>query len=415
MAAVNMGRRTRFMAIPAQGFRPGKIAARQNDRGARQPALRIALWDGQELLPGTSAICVLIRDRGALMKLIANPEYWLGEMYTVERIEVQGNLVDFLEIIYRSLPRNSPGKKRKGLLTPFNNTQSNTLPVAFRNVHHHYDIGNDFYKLWLDRRMVYTCAYFPDFSMDLEDAQIAKMDHICRKLRLMPGETVVEAGCGWGALALHMAKHYGSKVKAYNISREQLAFARDCVHSEGLDGLVEFIEDDYRNIRGEFDAFVSVGMLEHVGTEHYREFGEVMQRSLKECGRGLVHCIGRDQPRPMNAWIERHIFPGACPPSLSQMMQIFEPYEFSVLDVENLRLHYARTLEHWLQRFEDSAERVSVMFDAAFVRTWRLYLAGSQAAFRSGDMQLFQVIFARSGYNRIPWTRDYQYVPESQQ
>ena len=349
------------------------------------------------------------------MKLIANPEYWLGEMYTVERIEVQGNLVDFLEIIYRSLPRNSPGKKRKGLLTPFNNTQSNTLPVAFRNVHHHYDIGNDFYKLWLDRRMVYTCAYFPDFSMDLEDAQIAKMDHICRKLRLMPGETVVEAGCGWGALALHMAKHYGSKVKAYNISREQLAFARDCVHSEGLDGLVEFIEDDYRNIRGEFDAFVSVGMLEHVGTEHYREFGEVMRRSLKECGRGLVHCIGRDQPRPMNAWIERHIFPGACPPSLSQMMQIFEPYEFSVLDVENLRLHYARTLEHWLQRFEDSAERVSVMFDAAFVRTWRLYLAGSQAAFRSGDMQLFQVIFARSGYNRIPWTRDYQYVPESQQ
>ncbi len=398
-------------------FAPEKLLLGRMIEALGNPPLRIALWDGHELSPQgkPSAICVLIRDRGALMKLIANPEYWLGEMYTAERIEVQGNLVDFLETIYRFLPSNSLGKKRKGLLTSFNNTQSNTLPVAFRNVHHHYDIGNDFYKLWLDRRMVYTCAYFPDFSMDLEDAQIAKMDHICRKLRLMPGETVVEAGCGWGALALHMAKHYGSKVKAYNISREQLAFARDCVHSEGLDGLVEFIEDDYRNIRGEFDAFVSVGMLEHVGTEHYREFGEVMRRSLKDSGRGLVHCIGRDQPRPMNAWIERHIFPGACPPSLSQMMQIFEPYEFSVLDVENLRLHYARTLEHWLQRFEDNAGRVSEMFDAAFVRTWRLYLAGSQAAFRSGDMQLFQVMFARSGYNRIPWTRDYQYVPESQQ
>jgi len=371
------------------------------------PPLRIALWDGQEIsrTDNPSAQCVLIRDRGALMKLIANPEYWLGEMYTAERIAVQGNLVDFLETVYRHLPRSGQGKK--SLLAPFN---SNTLPKAFRNVRHHYDIGNDFYRLWLDRRMVYTCAYFPDWTMALEDAQIAKMDHICRKLRLKPGETVVEAGCGWGALALHMAMHYASKVRAYNISREQLAFARECVRNEGLDGQVEFIEDDYRNIRGEFDVFVSVGMLEHVGTDQYREFGEVMQRSLKEGGRGLIHCIGRDQPRLMNPWIERHIFPGACPPSLSEMMEIFEPYEFSVLDLENLRLHYAKTLEHWLQRFEDSAGRVAEMFDPAFVRTWRLYLAGAQAAFRSGDMQLFQVLFARSGDNRIPSTRDYQYV-----
>jgi len=376
------------------------------------PPLKLVLWDGQEISPqgNSAAMCILIRDRGALMKLVANPEYWLGEMYTTGRIDVQGNLVDVLETIYRFLPRNNHGKKRHGLLTSLNIREGNTPSIAVRNVHHHYDIGNDFYKLWLDRRMVYTCAYFPDHSMDLEQAQIAKMDHICRKLRLKPGETVVEAGCGWGALALHMAKHYGARVEAYNISKEQLVYARDRVHSEGLDAQVRFIEDDYRNIRGEFDAFVSVGMLEHVGMEHFHEFGDVMRRSLKDSGRGLIHCIGRDQPRPMNPWIERHIFPGACPPSLSEMMQIFEPYEFSVLDVENLRLHYAKTLEHWLQRFEDSAERVAEMFDQAFVRTWRLYLAGSQAAFRSGDMQLFQVIFARSGDNRIPHTRDYQYV-----
>lgn len=376
------------------------------------PPLRLALWDGQELLPQdrSTALCVLIRDRGALMKLIANPEYWIGEMYTAGRVDVQGNLVDVLETIYRSLPRNNPGKKH-GLLKSLSNKESNTPSVSVRNVHHHYDIGNDFYKLWLDKKMVYTCAYFPDHSMDLEHAQIAKMDKICRKLRLKPGETVVEAGCGWGALALHMAKHYGAQVKAYNISKEQLAYARDRMCNERLDGLVEFIEDDYRNIRGEFDAFVSVGMLEHVGEEHFLEFGAVMQRSLKDSGRGLIHCIGRDRPSPMNPWIERHIFPGACPPSLSQMMQIFEPYEFSVLDVENLRLHYAQTLAHWLQRFEKNAERVSEMFDQSFVRTWRLYLAGSQAAFRSGDMQLFQVLFAHSGDNRIPHTRAYQYVP----
>lgn len=376
------------------------------------PPLRISLWDGLEISPAgmTAAIRVRILDRGALLKLIANPEYWLGEMYTSERIDVEGNLVDFLETIYRSLSHVDYGKEKQSLLSTFDNVQSNTIPVSVRNVHHHYDIGNDFYKLWLDRRMLYTCAYFPDRTLSLEDAQIAKMDHICRKLRLQPGESVVEAGCGWGALALHMAKHHGVKVKAFNISKEQLAFARDATRQEGLESMVQFIEDDYRNISGKFDAFVSVGMLEHVGTGHYGEFGEVMARSLKDDGRGLVHCIGRDSPRPMNPWIERHIFPGACPPSLSQMMEIFEPFGFSVLDAENLRLHYARTLEHWLQRFEDNNKRVLEMFDPAFVRTWRLYLSGSLAAFRSGDMQLFQVLFARSGANNVPWTRDYQYA-----
>src|SRR4030065_857475 len=149
-----------------------------------------------------------------------------------------------------------------------------------------------------------------------------------------------------------MARHYGVSVKAYNISKEQIAFARQRAKDEGLDSRVEFIEDDYRNIQGEFDAFVSVGMLEHVGIDHYQELGAVIDRTLKEGGRGRIHSIGRDYPRPMDAWISEHIFPGACPPSLAQMMQIFEPFDFSILDVENLRLHYAMTLEHWLQRYE---------------------------------------------------------------
>ena len=258
--------------------------------------------------------------------------------------------------------------------------------------------------------MVYTCAYFPSQTATLEEAQNAKLDHVCRKLGLKPGESVVEAGCGWGALALHMARHYGVTVKAYNISKEQIAYARERAHAEALDQQVEFIEDDYRNIRGEFDAFVSVGMLEHVGTEHYPELGAVIDRSLKENGRGLIHSIGRDYPRPMDAWTERHIFPGACPPSLSQMMQIFEPHGFSVLDVENLRLHYARTLEHWLERYDAAGERVRKCSIRTFVRTWRLYLAGSIAAFRPGDMQLFQVSFTRSGHNQIPWTRQHLYA-----
>ena len=150
-------------------------------------------------------------------------------------------------------------------------------------------------------------------------------------------------------------------------------------------------------------------MLEHVGTSHYRELGGVIDRSLKDNGRGLIHSIGLNYPRPMDPWTERHIFPGACPPSLAQMMQIFEPFDFSVLDVENLRLHYAKTLEHWLNRYEKNVDQVMDMFDAQFVRAWRLYLAGSMTSFRSGLMQLFQVSFARAGNNQIPWTRDYLY------
>ena len=187
------------------------------------------------------------------------------------------------------------------------------------------------------------------------------------------------------------------------------AFARERARTQGLEDRVQFIEDDYRNVDGEYDAFVSVGMLEHVGMEQYQALGTVIDRCLKPAGRGLIHTIGRDFPRPMDAWTERNIFPGACPPSLSQMMQLLEPFSFSVLDVENLRLHYAKTLEHWLQRYEANAGRVAQMFDPAFVRTWRLYLAGALAAFRSGDMQLFQLTFARSGQNRIPWTRQHLY------
>jgi cyclopropane-fatty-acyl-phospholipid synthase len=376
------------------------------------PPLDLVLWDGQEIArPVNPSIArVLIRDRGALLKLIANPELGFGEMYTADRIEVQGNLVDCLEAIYRALPRTDHGQIGKMLLTPFNGALRNTQQRARRNIHHHYDIGNDFYKLWLDRDMVYTCGYFPDPAMGLEEAQTAKLDYVCRKLRLATGETVLETGCGWGALALHMAKHYGATVKAYNISNEQIAYARERALAEGLDDRVQFIEDDYRNAGGEFDAFVSVGMLEHVGTDQYQALGTVIDRCLKDAGRGLVHSIGRDYPSPMTPWIERNIFPGACPPSLSQMAQIFEPFGFSVLDVENLRLHYAKTLEHWLDRYEANIERVAQMFDPAFVRAWRLYLAGSLAAFRSGDMQLFQVSFNRSGQNRIPWTRQYLYA-----
>jgi cyclopropane-fatty-acyl-phospholipid synthase len=231
------------------------------------------------------------------------------------------------------------------------------------------------------------------------------MDHVCRKLRLKPGESVVEAGCGWGALALHMARKYGVKVRAFNLSTEQLAYARDLAAAERLNDRIEFIEDDYRNITGKCDAFVSVGMLEHVGAENYAGMGRMMDRILKRDGRGLIHSIGRNIACPLDQWTTKYIFPGAYAPSLREMMDLFEDGCFSVLDVENLRIHYARTCAEWLARFEAVANQVERMFDEQFVRMWRLYLAGSSAAFRSGFLQLFQVLFARSELNDLPFTR----------
>ena len=208
----------------------------------------------------------------------------------------------------------------------------NTLSAARDNVHHHYDLGNSFYQQWLDEELVYTCAYFEHPEMSLDEAQRAKLDLVCRKLRLRPGDTVVEAGCGWGALALFMAEHYGVRVKAFNVSREQLAFARERAAREGLEGRVEFIDDDYRNVRGTFDVFVSIGMLEHVGLPHLHSFAEVLRRSLRrDGGRGLLHFIGRDAPCPLNPWIRRRIFPGAYTPTLAEVTTlVLAPAEMSV-------------------------------------------------------------------------------------
>jgi cyclopropane-fatty-acyl-phospholipid synthase len=380
-------------------------------RAFGEPPVNVVLWNGLEIPSqrGDAVAKVYIHDLGALLKLALDHELYFGELYSDRRVEVGGDLLDFLEAVFRVWPLRTQENMGKKLMSHIYDVRRNTITGSRRNIQHHYDIGNEFYRLWLDERMLYTCAYFLHPDTSLEQAQLAKMDHVARKLRLQPGETVVEAGCGWGALARHMAKYYGVKVRAYNISKEQVAYARQCAQDEGVDGQVEFIEDDYRNVSGEFDAFVSVGMLEHVGTENYVGLGAVVNRCLKEDGRGLIHTIGMNYPRPMDAWTERHIFPGANPPSLAQMMQIFEPFELSVLDVENLRLHYARTVEHWLQRYEDHVEQIMEMFDEKFVRSWRLYLAGALTTFKTGDLQLFQVTFARAANNQIPWTRQYLY------
>jgi cyclopropane-fatty-acyl-phospholipid synthase len=380
------------------------------------PPLDIVLWNGEIFHgnPGHAPLVrLLIRDRGALLRMFANPELHAGDDYSAGRVDVDGDLAAFLEMVLRGLGQRAEGTLYGRFLRWINRPKANTLAGSRENIHHHYDLGNDFYRLWLDTAaMQYTCAYFAAPDLSIEQAQLAKLDHVARKLQLRAGDTVYEAGCGWGGLARHFVKHYGvARVRAFNISEEQVRFAREEAKRQGLDGRIEYVLDDYRNMTGACDAFVSVGMLEHVGVENYPALGNVIDRVLKPRGRGLIHSIGRNRAGPMNAWIEKRIFPGAYPATLAEMMRILEGSDLSVLDVENLRLHYALTLQHWLERFERCAGEIRRMYDERFVRMWRLYLAGSRATFAIGNLQLFQVVFARGSDNTVPMTRRHLHQP----
>ena len=371
--------------------------------------VRLELWDGSaaDNAPSSPIGALLVRDRRTLIGLATNSDLWFGEGYMSRRLDVRGPVREVFEALSRASLGDPSWRERASAALAF----ANTLRGSRRNVEHHYDLGNSFYELWLDRELVYTCAYFPDRGMSLEDAQRAKLDLVCRKLRLRPGEMVCEAGCGWGALALHMARHYGVRVRAFNVSREQLEYARARAVREGLTHRVEFVDDDYRNAVGKFDAFVSVGMLEHVGLRHFSSLADVLRRTVqRNGGRGLLHFIGRDVQRPLNAWIRRRIFPGAYPPTLAEVtMRVLAPAGMSVTDVENLRLHYAHTLALWSERFAAAEHEVAARFGDQFTRAWRLYLAGSEAAFATGWMQLFQIVFTPRESNPPSWTRSDPY------
>jgi cyclopropane-fatty-acyl-phospholipid synthase len=328
----------------------------------------------------------------------------------------QGTIYEFLELLLTNVSRQRWPRWLHALdrLLFITRRLQHYNPVgrAKRNVAHHYDIDGSLYDLFLDPDRQYSCAYFEHDGMSLEEAQEAKKRHLAAKLDLADGMRVLDIGSGWGGLALYLAKTAHVDVTGITLSEEQLKIARERASAEGLSKAVNFELCDYRNLEGQFDRIVSVGMFEHVGTAHYRSFFQQVERLLADDGVAVIHSIGRfDGPSATNPFIAKYIFPGGYIPALSEVLPAVEHEGLLATDVEILRLHYAMTLRHWRQRFRSAWHTAAEKFGERFCRMWEMYLAGSETAFRYQNLMVFQIQLAKD-QNALPLTRDYTFDKE---
>ncbi len=368
----------------------------------------IQFWDGEEITYGTgnSRFRILLNEPLAISDIIADPSVSFGEAYMLKKLDIEGNIKDVIESLYKSSKSFLKDKEKYSkLLNPI----KNTLRKSRENISFHYDIGNDFYELWLDKSMTYSCGYFNSEEDTLEQAQANKVDYILKKLNLKEGQTLLDIGCGWGELILSAAKKYKVKAFGVTLSQEQMEKASQRIKEEGLEELAEVQLVDYRQIKDKtFDKIVSVGMIEHVGKEYLAEYFNVINSLLNEGGISLLHCI-TSLKGGNNSWINKYIFPGGYVPSVSELVSSISSESFYLLDLESLRRHYERTLECWSHNFEQALAIIKQMKDETFIRMWRLYLNSCAASFKAGNIDVHQFLFSKGVVEDIPWTRDYLY------
>lgn len=366
---------------------------------------------------GVPNVEVRVSDRLTLIKLLIWPDLYFGEAYMSGALTLeQGSLWDLLHLCGHNIAKRR--KQGRGFIERLISRvsrqlhQYNNAQVSRANVAHHYDLSYDLYRTFLDPDMQYSCAYFADETMTLEEAQAAKKRHIIAKLALEPGHRVLDIGCGWGGLALSIAKSEHVFVHGITLSQEQLAVAQRRAKEAGLESRVTFELKDYRSLQGSFNRIVSVGMFEHVGVPHYVEFFDKVRGLLSHDGAALIHSIGRmTGPSFTSAFIQKYIFPGGYIPAISEVTPAIEQAGLWLTDLEVLRLHYAETLRAWRERFLASADRLPAQFDGRFRRMWEFYLAVSEMSFRYGEMMVFQAQLAPSVAS-LPITRDYMFEQE---
>ncbi|OGN42745.1 MAG: SAM-dependent methyltransferase [Caulobacterales bacterium RIFCSPHIGHO2_01_FULL_70_19] len=376
----------------------------------RTRPIRVRLPGGREIVsaaPGEPELTLALRDLRTVARIAANPELALGEAWVDGGLAVEGgDIYAFLDLTASELvgrPRRGPGAgwRLRRLLE-----QSNDRLRARRNVHHHYDLTVDLYRLFLDEDLQYSCAFFEHPGQSLDEAQAAKKRRIARKLLLRPGDRVLDIGCGWGGLGLTLAEA-GARVTGVTLSTEQHRLANERAAARGLADRAGFRLQDYRDLDERFDRIVSVGMFEHVGVPNYQAYFDTVARLLEDDGVALIHSIGRkDGPSRTQPWIRKYIFPGGYIPALSEVLPAIERSGLWVTDVEILRLHYADTLRAWRERFLARRAEAAALYDERFCRLWEFYLASSEVAFRRLGHMVFQIQLAKRP-TAAPLTRDY--------
>lgn len=375
-------------------------------------SFEVRLWDGETLRFGNDepSFVLTLKTMRAAKRIFAGGTLGFGEEYMAGNIEVDGDFKALMRLgtmaEFENLKLSLPTKL--AMLWQYLKTQD-TLARTPKNIAHHYDRGNDFYQLWLDESLTYSCAYFRTEADSLEQAQQQKYEHICRKLQLQPGDTLVDIGCGWGGMLIYAAKKYHISGVGCTLSEPQVQLAQERIKQEGLQDQIRILKQDYRNIEGVFDRFVSIGMFEHVGKKFIPHFMEKTRSLLKKGGIGLLHYIGKEKVSRGDPWTLKYIFPGGYIPILDEVVRAMGELDLIPIDIENLRLHYAKTLDEWSKRFEAQVDKIRAMFDESFVRMWRMFLNGSAAGFRYGNTRLFQIAFTNGLNNHLPLTREYLY------
>jgi cyclopropane-fatty-acyl-phospholipid synthase len=373
----------------------------------------VSLWNGEVHRFGTGdpAFTLIIHTPRAIRSILARGTLGFGEAYMSGSLDVSGDFKAVMRLGssagFQHLRVSLPTRVRAALRAL---TSMGTLSQATKNIAHHYSLGNDFYRLYLDDSMTYSCAYFRSEHDTLEEAQCQKYHHICRKLGLRKDETLLDVGCGWGGMVLFAAREYGARSTGCTLSVPQAELARSRIEQEGQSGRAQVLLKDYREVHGRFDKWVSIGMFEHTGKRFIPLFMRTIRSVLVPGGRGLLHTIGKERPTPGDPWAAKYVFPGSYIPTLSETLDAMGRAGLVPLDIENLRLHYARTLDEWTERFETNIGMVTEMFGESFARLWRMFLCGSAEGFRTGDLRLYQITFTNGLNNDMPLTRDYLYV-----